>query len=230
MNWKLSLMIAAGCALLSQAAYSQQRPGHPKRGNRPSREAMLLGYIHQANQNEIAMSKLALENSSSTPVKDFANRMITDHTQADDQVLAFADSHKINVPTLAQMKSDRAERQAQRMELGNRDNTIGSETGEYAFDNTKVGGPGFGFDFQATMDKLRGLKGPDFDREFASAMVKDHQLVADRLNHALTGDRAGVYGTRGTRDPDEIKLIKQVLSVVNQHLSMAHKLQDGLSS
>jgi predicted outer membrane protein len=227
-NWKLSLMSVVGCAFLSQAAYSQEA-GHPKRGDRPPREAMLLGFIHQANQNEIALSKLALQNSSSTQVKDFANRMIADHTQADDQVVAFASSHNVDLPSLAKMTAARAKHQAERTELANRSKEIGSETGEYAFYDVGTGGSGFGFDFQATMDRLRDLKGPDFDREYASAMVKDHQIVSDRLNRALTGS-ADVYSTRGIKDPNEIKLINQLLSTIGQHLSQAKQLQDSLKS
>src|SRR5713101_2919722 len=155
---QLGLMLVSGCALLSQAAYSET--GNPERGDRPSREAMLLGFIHQANQNE----------------------------------------------------------------------EIGSETGEYAFYNVGTGGSGFGSDFQATMDKLRGLKGPDFDREFARAMIKAHQSLIDRLNNALTPDSAGPYVTQARiTDPDAIKLVEQLLPTVKQHLSLAKKLNDGLN-
>lgn len=225
MNRKLGLMFVTGCALLSQAAYSES--GNPERGDRPSREAMLLGFIHQANQNEVALSKLALQNSNSSQVKDFANRMITDHTQADDQVLAFADSHNINVPSIAQINSVRADR----TELANRNKEIGSETGEYAFFNVGTGGSGFGSDSQATMDKFRGLKGPDFDREFARAMIKDHQFLIDRLNNALTPDAAGPYATQARiTDPDAIKLVNQLLPTIKQHLSLAKQLNDGLNS
>ena len=218
MNWKLSVMFVAGCSLLSQAAFSE--PGNPKRANRPSREAMLLGFIQQANQNEIALSKLALTNSSSAQVKDFANRMITDHTQADDQVVAFASSHNITVPSLAQMSSAREKHQEARTERANRSKEVGSETGEWAFDDVGTGGSGLGFDFKATMDKLQGLKGPDFDREYARAMIQDHQFVADRLNNARTR----------IKDQDELKLVDQLLPTINQHLTMAKQLNDGLNS
>jgi predicted outer membrane protein len=220
-------MFVVGFALLSQAAHSQE-PGHPKRGNRPSREAMLLSFIHDANQNEIALSKLALQNSSSTQVKDFANRMITDHTQADDQVVAFANSHNIDLLSLSQLRAARAKHQAERTELANRDKEIGSETGEWAFYDTGTGGSGYGFDFQATIDKLRGLKGPDFDREYVSAMVKDHQIVSDRLNNARAAP-SDVYA-RGMTDQDEIKLIDQLKSTVNQHLTLAKQLQTSLKT
>src|SRR5258707_15126338 len=224
MNRKLGLMLGTGCGLLSQAAYSET--GNPERGDRPSREAMLLGFIHQANQNEVALAKLAQQNSNSAQVKDFANRMITDHTQADDQVLAFADSHNISVPSIAQINAVRADR----TELANRNKEIGSETGEYAFCNVGTGGSGSGSDFQATMDKLRGLKGPDFDREFARAMIKDHQSLIDRLNNALTPDAAGPYVTQARiTDPDAIKLVEQLLPTVKQHLSLAKQLNDGLN-
>jgi predicted outer membrane protein len=222
-------MFVAGCAVLSQAAFSEQ-PGHPKRGDRPPREAMLLGFIHQANQNEIALSKLALQNSSSTQVKDFANRMITDHTQADDQVVAFANSHNVDLLSLQQLRAARAKHQADRTELANRDKEIGSMTGEYAFYDTGTGGSGYGFNFQATMEKLRGLQGADFDREYINAMVKDHQIVAERLNNALAGPSPDVYRTRGIKDPAEIKLIEGLLSTINQHLAAAKQLQDSLKT
>jgi predicted outer membrane protein len=212
MSWKVSVVVAAGCALFSQRAYSQE--------GSLSREAMLLGYIHQANQNEVAMSKLAQENSESSRVKDFAAKMINEHTQADNQIVAFAASHKIKLPSLAEMVAAREARWQDRTELANREKSVGSETGEWAFYDVEQRSVDFGFNFQSTMDKLRNLKGPAFDRPFAQAMVRNHQRVFDRL--LVVSGRIS--------DPDEAKLVDQLLPVVNQHLTMAQRLDDNLSS
>src|SRR5262249_1594898 len=180
MNRKLCLTVVSSMALLSFAANAE--PGHPRRIG-PTREATLLGFIHQTNQNEIALAKLAQQNSSSTEVKNFADRMISDHTQADNQVVSFADSHQIVIPSLGQLQAAQAERRTERTIEANRAREIGSMDGEYAFYDVYSGRPGSsGFDFEATTQKLSSLKGADFDREYARVVVKDHQMVLDRLD------------------------------------------------
>lgn len=47
---------------------------------------------------EIETSKLALEKSASADVKDFANKMITDHTKANDELRTLAKAHDIEMP------------------------------------------------------------------------------------------------------------------------------------
>ncbi|MCJ8203350.1 DUF4142 domain-containing protein [Pseudomonas sp. RGM2987] len=47
---------------------------------------------------EIETSKMALEKSASADVKEFANKMIADHTKANQELLALAKKHDIEVP------------------------------------------------------------------------------------------------------------------------------------
>ncbi|MDP9780767.1 DUF4142 domain-containing protein [Pseudomonas fluorescens] len=47
---------------------------------------------------EIETSKLALEKSASADVKEFANKMITDHTKANEELKTLAKKHDIEVP------------------------------------------------------------------------------------------------------------------------------------
>jgi putative membrane protein len=74
-------------------------------------------------------------------------------------------------------------------------------------------------DHQATLEKLRTLKGADFDREFVRAMVKDHQMVIERVTHARSR----------INDPELTGLVDKLLPTLKQHLSMAQKLQGSLS-
>jgi putative membrane protein len=50
----------------------------------------ILSKIHTTNQNEIRMAKLALQKGHSPEVKKFAQRMIKDHTMADQKVMKIA--------------------------------------------------------------------------------------------------------------------------------------------
>jgi len=70
-------------------------------------------------------------------------------------------------------------------------------------------------DDRTELGKLRKLKGPDFDREFARAMVTDHQTLIDQLTDARAR----------TTDSDLRGLIDKLLPTFQQHLSMAQKLQ-----
>jgi putative membrane protein len=48
---------------------------------------------------EVKLSELANERASEPKVKDFAKQMVTDHTQANDELKPIAESNKIPVPT-----------------------------------------------------------------------------------------------------------------------------------
>lgn len=96
------------------------------------------------------------------------------------------------------------------------------DSAEYAF----MAEPGMGqdaaqlrADHGAALEKLRTLKGADFDREFARTMVKEHQMAIDRVTHARSR----------INDPEVTGLVDKLLPMLKQHLSMAQKLQDSLS-
>jgi len=68
---------------------------------------------------------------------------------------------------------------------------------------------------QETMEKLKSLKGAEFDREYAKAMVKDHEKVIGHLTAARTR----------VKDPDITALIDKLMPTLKEHLAMAQKLQ-----
>jgi putative membrane protein len=51
---------------------------------------------------EVKLSELADSRASDPKVKDFAKQMVTDHTQANNELKPIAESHKIPVPTRLQ--------------------------------------------------------------------------------------------------------------------------------
>lgn len=58
-------------------------------------------FVHDvalANMAEIDLAQLALQQSTNTAVKKFAQMMIDDHTKAGDQLKAIASQHNIEVP------------------------------------------------------------------------------------------------------------------------------------
>ncbi|NTX50826.1 DUF4142 domain-containing protein [Myxococcus sp. CA051A] len=63
----------------------------------PTEEKAFLEELHHANQMEVQMGKLAQKNGSSKGVKDFGARMEREHGQADENLLAFAKTKKLQL-------------------------------------------------------------------------------------------------------------------------------------
>jgi putative membrane protein len=87
----------------------------------------------QGGLAEVELGRLATQKGQSDQVKQFGQRMIDDHTKANDQLKSVAAKDNITVPTSIDAKD------------------------------------------QALKDKLSGLSGAEFDRNYMRSMVKDHE-------------------------------------------------------
>src|SRR5882672_514887 len=90
----------------------------------------------QGGLTEVELGRLAVQRGSNPAVKSFGQRMIEDHSRANDELKAIATKKSITLP------------------------------------------PDMNSDQKATMDKLSKLSGADFDKEYMSDMVKDHEADA----------------------------------------------------
>jgi putative membrane protein len=68
--------------------------------------ADVLGKLHDSNQKEIAMGKLAQKNGQSKDVTNFGKMLVKDHGAADKKVVALAKQEKIELPAPTPMKDD----------------------------------------------------------------------------------------------------------------------------
>lgn len=73
--------------------------------NLSSSEQKFLRKAADANIMEINMARLALDRSQSTAVRDFAQRIIDDHTRANSQLVALGAQKGISLPTVASASS-----------------------------------------------------------------------------------------------------------------------------
>ena len=212
MNWMQTSSCAAAALLaLALPARSQTRSsGEPL----DSYEAMVAWTMNQGNQDEIAMGKLAKERAADKSVKDFADRIVRDHQSADTQVQSYARTHKIDLGELSRRLADMSQEQVIHER---RARAVGSATGEWAWTwehAARASSAG-----RTEMGKLRALMGVDFDRDFVRAMVSDHQMMIDTLKDARTR----------TTDSDLKGLIDKLLPTLEEHLSLAQKVQTRVS-
>src|SRR5438132_14208004 len=87
----------------------------------------------QANLSEVDMARIAMQKTQNSDVKDFANMIQSDHTNALEDLTDLMKDKNVSQPK--------------------------SLTPE----------------IKADIEKMTGLSGPEFDREFVNMMVADHQ-------------------------------------------------------
>ena len=95
-------------ATLSSALHAQQPETKPGELNQADpggtvklndKEVTFVKEAGAGNAAEIKLANLALKNGESQEVKDFANMMIKDHTQANDDLAVVAKNHNIDFPS-----------------------------------------------------------------------------------------------------------------------------------
>jgi putative membrane protein len=102
------------CGALSYCFAQQRQPEYGKQPERtitasPSNNNPVKGvdetdrnFMHQAsigNEAEIQLGQMAQQKASSAAVKSFGQRMIKDHSDADDKLKSIAQSQHISLPT-----------------------------------------------------------------------------------------------------------------------------------
>jgi putative membrane protein len=136
------------------------------------RDRMFLRKAAEGGMTEIQLSQLALQKSNSDDVKQFAQKMVDDHTTLNNNMKPIADSMGVRTPTKLDGKA------------------------------------------QAEYDKLNGMSGDDFDKEYLSFMVKDHHKDVREFR---TEDAAA-------SDANLKSAVDQALQVIQQHTMMVDKL------
>ena len=104
---------ALGSSVLPGAAYARAQEAAAAAvmtaavaASPPADDASFVTTASQNDYNEIMFSNLALTQSSNAKVRDFATRMVADHTKMEDQMKPFA--RKLGVEPVTSMDADHA--------------------------------------------------------------------------------------------------------------------------
>ena len=185
--------------------------------NAQDREFVLLAAM--GGMGEIEMARLALQRASSEAVKQYAQRMIDDHTKANEELMRLASAKGIMLPAdMSAMMGG-----AHAAGAGNMGHT--SAAGGAGPHGASAAG---GMDAKhtskmrnehrkhmASLSRLQGLSGAEFDREYIrQAGDKDHQQQLKLFRReASRGGDAELRAFAAATAP-----------VVQNHLSMARDL------
>jgi putative membrane protein len=178
-------MIAA--SVLAQDVQGQRRQANKPvignmQGGANSADAQLAACLISANQDEIALGKLAEQKAKDSDVKQFGERMVHDHTQFMQQLEKFANRGEGQATAQNQNMASVNSAQTQPM---------GSEALNYVALNQEVS--------QKCLDmvrkRLESKEGSQFDKAYIGQQIGEHMLVLGTLevfrNHA-SPELAGV--------------------------------------
>ena len=135
-----------------------------------------LAMAAQGDQNEIALSKLAMEKAMNPDVKAFADKMVAEHQQLTESMKPFAEKWGLIAPS----------------------------------------GPDASH--KKEWDKLNGMSGKDFDKEYMSVMMTDHT----KAYSAFTKEG------ENTKLPDFKTAVLKGKTAVAAHKNMAYDLKKKL--
>lgn len=149
---------------------------HTAKAQATDQDKQFLTNASQSNYDEIQLGKLAEQKASNPAVKEFGQRMVTDHTKLTENMKPYADQWGIAAPTALSS------------------------------------------DAQKEYNKLQGLSGNDFDKEYISDMVSDHSKDLDAFTKEV----------KDTKDAKFKAAVEQGKSVVAAHKNMAYSLKKKL--
>jgi putative membrane protein len=132
----------------------------------------------QGGMAEVQMAQLAAQNSSSDAIKDYAQRMIQDHTQANNQLMALAAQKGVTLPTTLDSKQQATYDKLSKLTGANFDKAYIKAAGINAHTQ------------QAALFQHEAQKGQDPDvKAFAAQVlpiVQDHLQMAKSLQSGNT--------------------------------------------
>lgn len=123
----------------------------------------------QGGMAEVMLGQTASSKGTSPDVKNFGNRMVSDHGKANDELKQLAQTKGVTLPTDVDVESKKM------------------------------------------ADKLSKLSGKDFDKEYMSGMVEDHEKDVKEFEKA----------SKDAKDPDLKAWAAKTLPTLQDHLKMA---------
>jgi len=169
----------AAAALLSVPAFAQFKKSSDQKID--NADAAAMKQLAQANLNEVESGKAAAAKAQNPEVKQFAQKMVTDHQQMYNELLSLAKQKGVALPQSGSLKEKAQSKLAERASGADFDKKYMEEMVK---DHQK--------DVQDTQNVAAKAKDPDFKRavEKAHAKIQEHLQMAQSIA-SKTGAAAG---------------------------------------
>ena len=169
---------------------------------------------------EVELGRLAVNKASNSDVKTFAQRMIDDHSKANDELKQLAQTKNITLPDWQAMASTSMTHSETMMNnpSGSTSTSQKDQTKSNTHSTMSTKDHQMMMEHQKTIDKLSKLSGADFDKAYMSDMLKDHEKdVAMFEKEANSGKDADVKAWANTTLPtlrDHLQMARDIAAKV----------------
>ncbi len=170
---------------------------------------------------EVALGHLAAQRATSPQVKQFGQRMIDDHSQANQELRQLAARKGVSLDA-SQARSGTTQSEARMPDQNGAVDTIPklgtggpATTAASGVDTENLDSEG-----RKTADKLADTAAGKFDRDYMKLMVSDHEKDVKEFEDA----------SKNAEDPDVKAFAAKTLPTLQEHLSMARETQKAANS
>lgn len=171
---------------------------------------------------EVQLGRTAVDKATNPDVKQFAQRMVDDHSKANAELAQLASQKGITLPATADaaviepgsQSADQATSTSQAMEQQSTTDTSATSQRHARVDADAM------LKDEKSMNKLSGLTGDAFDREYISMMVKDHEKDVKEFEKASTK----------AKDPDVRAFAEKTLPTLREHLQQVRDIQSRMTT
>jgi putative membrane protein len=221
--------LAVVCTVTSAGLHAQTKPSGAQ-SSAPANQQLSsddIAFVTQAAQDgmkEVEHARMVASKASNAQVKAYANRLVKDHTNANNQLKAIAKRKNIDLPEVPSSTEHRGSVGAKNdatteTKMGSARPNQTNPTGTTGASNS-VQTTGVARDQMAGAEPWMSLSGAEFDKGFVEAAVNDHQKAI-----ALFENEA----SRGT-DAQLKAFASKQLPTLRAHLKQAQDLQEKLST
>jgi putative membrane protein len=166
---------------------------------------------------EVALGRTAVDKATNSDVKQFAQRMVDDHSKANAELQQLASQKGITLPesdmAMGDHSSTMSSSTAQSTDSQSSTNTASQHHADMGTSGDKMKG-------HAEMNKLGGLSGEAFDREYINMMVKDHEKDVKEFEKQSTKAKA----------PDLRAWAAKTLPTLREHLQQVRDIKARMKS
>lgn len=215
-TWNTSIILTAGISVMAMAmvAAAAEPYTYNSNANQTLTAQQFAAEANKANQEEVALGKLALEKSRNPDVINFAHHMVRDHSKSDAKLVAIANQEGITLPQTNYFASAGW---PYTNNAGVANYKGAAPAGAEALTTTPMAETN---GISADAARLQGLSGAEFDRAYATEMVNDHQQDVQKFQTA-----SQTVNDQRLRD-----YAQNTLPTLQEHLRMAQDLQNKVGA
>jgi putative membrane protein len=159
----------------------------------------------RGGKTEVKMSKLAVDRAQNSQVKQFAQRMIDDHTKSDTELKQLASSKGVTLPDKEEHTSTTT---------GDTDRTQVREKTDGAHSDKDMA------EFKREWQKLESATGAEFDRQYVNMSLKCHEKAVKEFEKA----------SKSAEDSEVKAFAAKTLPTLREHLTQVRSLQSQVGS